>query len=189
MINTKLTPITKAAREAQKGQIAKVIWLTGLSGAGKSEVASALEVQLHQRKKHVYVLDSDDVRRGLNMDLGFHVISRSENVRRIAEVAAMMRNAGLIVIVTCISPFQTDRENARAIIGPADFIEVFISTPLDICEQRDPKGLYKKSRSGQLANMTGIDSAYELPTNPDLIIDTSNYSVNESVEKILSYLV
>jgi len=171
-----------------KGHAAKVIWLTGLSGSGKSTIANALELALHQQHKHTYILDGDNVRRNLNKDLGFHPESRSENVRRIAEVALMMKDAGLIVIVTCIAPFAKDRDAARALIGDAGFIEVYVSTPLAVCEQRDPKGLYKKSRAGLMKNMTGIDSPYEIPGQPELVLDTRVCSVVESVGRILGWL-
>jgi len=180
--------ITQSERESMKGHAAKVIWLTGLSGSGKSTIANALELALHQQHKHTYILDGDNVRRNLNKDLGFHPESRSENVRRIAEVALMMKDAGLIVIVTCIAPFAKDRDAARALIGDAGFIEVYVSTPLAVCEQRDPKGLYKKSRAGLMKNMTGIDSPYEIPGQPELVLDTRVCSVVESVGRILGWL-
>lgn len=141
-----LFSVTQSNRESIKGHAAKVIWLTGLSGAGKSTIANALELKLQEQNKHTYILDADNVRKHLNKDLGFSPESRTENIRHIGEVALMMKEAGLIVIVTCISPFNKDREAARALIGDAEFIEVYISTPLDVCEHRDPKGLYKKSR-------------------------------------------
>jgi|GEM_PF-1289156 adenylyl-sulfate kinase len=177
--------LTQQLRETLTGHPAKVIWLTGLSGAGKSTIANALELKLHEAKKHTYILDGDNVRKTLNKDLGFLPESRSENIRRIAEVALMMKQAGLIVIVTCISPFNKDRVAARNLIGDSEFVEVYLSTPLSVCEQRDPKGLYKKSRLGQLPNMTGIDSPYEVPQNPALTIDTSLHSVQESVSRII----
>jgi len=180
--------ITQSNRAAIKGHAAKVIWLTGLSGSGKSTIANALELKLHEQGKHTYILDGDNVRKNLNKDLGFLPESRTENNRRIGEVALMMKDAGLIVIVTCISPFDKDREAARQLFGDAEFIEVYISTPLVVCEQRDPKGLYKKSRSGLLQNMTGIDSPYEIPQHPTLILDTSVYSIRNSVDQIFQLL-
>jgi len=180
--------ISQADREKLNGHGAKVIWLTGLSGSGKSTLADALEVQLHAQHKHTYLLDGDNVRKNLNRDLGFSAESRSENIRRIAEVAQMMKEAGLIVIVTCISPFNQDREAAKQLIGANAFIEIYISTPLHVCEQRDPKGLYKKSRAGLIAQMTGIDSPYEAPINPSLALDTSNTSVQDGVNQILALL-
>jgi adenylyl-sulfate kinase len=182
------TTLTQQDREQLKGHVAKVIWLTGLSGAGKSTIASALEIKLHETGKHAYILDSDYVRQGLNKDLDFHPQNRSENIRRIAEVALMMKQAGLIVIVTCIAPFHQDRDKAKELIGHSDFIEVYVSTPLAICIERDPKGLYKKSQSGQLALMTGIDSPYEAPEHPNLVIDASSCPVSNSVEKIIELL-
>lgn len=172
-----LFSVTQLNRESINGHTAKVIWLTGLSGSGKSTIADALELKLHEQNKHTYILDGDNIRKNLNKDLGFPPESRTENIRRIGEVALLMKDAGLIVIVTCISPFNKDREAARKLIGDSEFIEVYISTPLDVCEQRDPKGLYKKSRSGVLLNMTGIDSPYEIPQRPKLTLDTSVHSI------------
>ena len=182
------TAITRQQREALQGHQAKVIWMTGLSGSGKSTTAAALEIKLHNAGLRTFILDGDQVRSGLNQDLGFDAKSRTENIRRIAEVARMMMDAGLIVIVTAISPFRLDREKAKERIGAENFIEVHISTPLHVCAQRDPKGLYQKSKAGQLANMTGVSSPYEIPEHPDLIIDTSTSSVVSSSEKILRFL-
>jgi len=180
--------LTQKNREMLTGHPAKVIWMTGLSGSGKSTIANALEISLHAEKRHTYILDGDNVRKNLNKDLGFLPESRTENIRRIAEVALMMKDAGLIVIVTCISPFSKDREAARKLIGDSEFIEIYLSTPLSVCELRDPKGLYKKSRLGQIPNMTGIDSPYEPPQNPTLTIDTSQNTVQECVGNILKIL-
>ncbi|PRC93556.1 adenylyl-sulfate kinase [Solimicrobium silvestre] len=180
--------ITPTDREKRQGHHSKVIWLTGLSGAGKSTIANALEIKLHFANKFTYILDGDNVRKSLNKDLGFDAPSRTENIRRISEVANMMREAGLIVIVTAISPFRIDREQAKKCIGSEHFIEVHISTPLQVCEQRDPKGLYKKSRSGQLSNMTGIDSPYELPENPAIAIDSSRTDIEASAELIFNLI-
>ena len=162
--------ITREDRERINGHKGKVIWLTGLSGSGKSTLADALEKELHARDKRTYVLDGDNVRQGLNKDLGFTDADRVENLRRVAEVSRLMLDAGLIVIAAFISPFRAERRMARDLIGPQHFIEVFVDTPLEVCEQRDPKGLYKKARSGLLPHMTGISSPYERPENPDLVV-------------------
>ena len=163
--------INRAARESAKSQKAKVIWLTGLSGSGKSTIANLLEKRLHALCMHAYVLDGDNLRMGLNVDLGFTPEDRAENVRRVSEVAKLMLDAGLIVITALVSPFEVDRQRARSVFSPEDFLEIFVDTPVDICISRDPKGLYKKAASGQLPNFTGIGQEYERPSNPDLLID------------------
>lgn len=165
--------ISRQDRERLNGQKGKVIWLTGLSGAGKSTLANALDEALYRQGRRAYVLDGDNIRHGLNKDLGFTQADRVENIRRVAEVARLMLDAGLIVITAFISPFRSEREMARALIGNDRFMEVFLDTPLEICELRDPKGLYRKARSGKLPNMTGIDSPYEAPQQPDVRIDHS----------------
>lgn len=183
------TTIGRQARALLKKQQPIVIWLTGLSGAGKSTIANSLEVALNAQQKHTYLLDGDNVRNGLCSDLGFSNHDREENIRRIAEVANLFTEAGLITITAFISPFRQDRALAREIIGTDSFIEVFIDAPLDECERRDPKGLYGKARSGLLKNFTGIDSAYEPPQAPDIHINTLQESVNDAVERILNYIV
>ena len=165
--------ITREDRERLNGHKGKVIWFTGLSGSGKSTLANALEKELHAQGKRTYILDGDNVRQGLNKDLGFTDADRVENIRRVAEVAKLMMDAGLIVMTAFISPFRAEREMARDLIGNENFIEVFVDTPLEVCEQRDPKGLYKKARGGQLPNMTGINSPYERPQHPELIFTQS----------------
>ena len=162
-----------------------MIWFTGLSGSGKSTLANALEHALHQAGKHTYILDGDNIRHGLNKDLGFSDADRVENIRRIAEVARLMADAGLIVITAFISPFQRERAMARELIGSEHFVEVYVSTPLAVCEQRDPKGLYKKARSGALPNMTGISSPYEAPEHPDFIADGANKTIINLVDDLL----
>jgi adenylyl-sulfate kinase len=164
--------VTKARRAALLGHAPKTIWLTGLSASGKSTLAYALEHQLVDMGKPCYVLDGDNVRHGLNKDLDFSEASRTENIRRIAEVAKLMNDAGLIVITAFISPLRADRQMAKDIIGD-DFKEVYVSTSIDICESRDPKGLYAKARAGQVKHFTGISAPYEAPEAPDLMIDTS----------------
>ncbi len=180
--------ISRSARAAQKNQKAAVIWFTGLSGSGKSTIASALEKRLYSLGRHTYVLDGDNVRHGLNRDLGFTDADRIENIRRVAEVARLMVDAGLLVIVSFISPFRNEREAARNLMGEGEFLEVFVDAPLDVCEARDPKGLYKKARRQQLMNFTGIGSPYEAPENPDAHLDTARLSVEAAVDKLLSLL-
>jgi bifunctional enzyme CysN/CysC len=165
--------VDKAARRRQNGHSSAVVWLTGLSGAGKSTMANLLEKRLHAIGKRTYLLDGDNLRHGLNKDLGFSIVDRAENIRRVAEVAKMLVDAGCIVITAFISPFRTERQLARELMEPGEFIEVFVDTPLAIAEQRDPKGLYKKARRGELKNFTGIDSPYERPESPELHIDSS----------------
>jgi len=176
--------ITREDRERLNGHQGKVIWFTGLSGSGKSTIANALAKELHAQGKRSYILDGDNIRQGLNKDLGFTDADRIENIRRVTEVAKLMMDAGMIVMTAFISPFRAERQMARELIGSDNFIEVFVDTPLEICEQRDPKGLYKKARSGQLPNMTGIDSHYEIPTEPSVVINHEDDSLNEAIEKI-----
>ena len=173
--------ICRLDRERMNGHAGKVIWLTGLSGSGKSTLANALEKELFVQGKRTYILDGDNIRQGINRDLGFTEADRVENIRRVTEVARLMMDAGLIVITAFISPFRAERQMARELIGPDHFIEVFVDTPLDVCEHRDPKGLYKKARSGQLSNMTGISSPYEAPKNPDLVVDGTVGDYTETV--------
>nr|WP_255533398.1 sulfate adenylyltransferase subunit CysN [Polynucleobacter sp. UK-Mo-2m-Kol15] len=188
-IHTQALSINRAAREKQHGHQGKVIWFTGLSGSGKSTIANALELELHKQGKHTYLLDGDNVRQGLNKDLGFTDADRVENMRRIAEVAKLMMDAGLIVMTAFISPFKREREMARQLIGEENFIEVFVDTPIEICEERDPKGLYKKAREGKLPNFSGISSPYEVPENPNVIIDTGKKKRGTNpLEKILRLL-
>ena len=180
--------ITKELREKINGHKGQVLWLTGLSGSGKSTIANALEKELYAQGKKTYILDGDNVRHGLNKDLGFTDKDRIENIRRVAEVAKLMCDAGLIVITAFISPFRSEREMARSLFQENDFKEIYISTPLKIAEKRDPKGLYKKARQGKIPNFTGIDSPYEIPTKPDLEINTSKTTLQESVQKILKII-
>jgi bifunctional enzyme CysN/CysC len=177
--------ITRTEREQLNGHQGKVIWFTGLSGSGKSTIANALEVALHAQGKRTFILDGDNVRQGLNKDLGFTDADRVENIRRVAEVAKLMMDAGLLVMAASISPFRREREMARELIGPDNFIEVYVSTPLQVCEQRDPKGLYKRARSGQLPNMSGIGSPYEPPEAPQLILDNSESSTADQVAQLI----
>jgi bifunctional enzyme CysN/CysC len=177
--------VDKDARAALKSQKPCVLWFTGLSGAGKSTIANLLEKRLHVLGYHTYVLDGDNVRHGLNKDLGFAEADRVENVRRVAEVSRLMVDAGLIVLVSFISPFRTERRMARDLLAPGEFFEVFVDTPLAIAESRDPKGLYQKARRGELRNFTGIDSPYERPEAPEVHIDTTQMSIEEAAESIV----
>jgi len=180
--------VNKAARALAKGQRACVLWFTGLSGAGKSTIANLVDQKLHSLQRHTYMLDGDNVRHGLNKDLGFTDADRVENIRRIAEVAKLMVDAGLIVATAFISPFRAERQMARALLADGEFIEVHIDTPLTVAETRDPKGLYKKARRGDLKNFTGIDSPYEAPERPEIRIDTTSVSPDEAAEVIVAYL-
>ena len=177
--------LTQTERAKIKHQTPMCLWMTGLSGAGKSTLANALEEELNKKGKHTYILDGDNLRHGLNSDLGFSKADRNENVRRAAEAAQLMVDAGLIVIVGLISPFKKERDWARSLFKDNQFKEIFISTSLQECEQRDTKGLYKKARQGEVKDFTGIDSPYEPPENPDVIIDTQDKSVNDCVQLIL----
>ena len=180
--------VNKSARAALKDQRACVLWYTGLSGAGKSTIANLVDKKLHSMKRHTYLLDGDNVRHGLNKDLGFTDVDRVENIRRIGEVAKLMVDAGLIVSTAFISPFRAERMMARALVGEGEFIEIFIDAPIAVAEQRDPKGLYKKARRGDLKNFTGIDSPYEGPENPELRIDTTTASPEEAAVAIVAFL-
>lgn len=181
------TDITKRIRSAQKNQTPKTIWFTGLSGSGKSTLANALEKRLVAMGRHTMLLDGDNIRMGLNRDLGFTETDRVENIRRIAEVAKLMNDAGLIVLTAFISPYRRDRENVREIIGE-DFLEVYVSTPLEECERRDVKGLYRKARKGEIPNFTGISSPYEAPETPDVVVDTRELSIEDAVSMIMEKL-
>lgn len=175
-------------KEACKKHKPIVLWYTGLSGAGKSTIANAVDRMLYERGYHTYIIDGDNIRHGLNHDLDFDEISRTENIRRVSEVAKLFGDAGLIVSVVLISPFIYDREQARKIIGD-NFIEIFIDAPLAECEKRDPKKLYKKAREGEIANFTGISSPYEKPINPDIHITSSSKIIDECADKIINYLL
>lgn len=181
--------VNKDVRAEQKNQQARVIWLTGLSGSGKSTIANLLEQKLVAAGKHTYLLDGDNVRHGLCGDLGFSDKDRVENIRRISEVAKLFVDAGTIVLTAFISPFRADRDYCRQILGAAEFIEVFIDTPLDVCEARDPKGLYKKARAGDIPHFTGIDSAYEAPQAPEIQLDyVADESATDTVTRLYNAL-
>ena len=181
--------VNKRARAAQKRQTAKCIWFTGLSGAGKTTIANLLEKKLHSQEKHTYLLDGDNVRHGLNRGLGFTDIDRIENIRRVAEVAKLMVDAGLIVLVSFISPFRAERRVARNLFESGEFVEVFVDTPLEECERRDGKGLYAKARRGDLKNFTGLDSPYEAPEAAEVVLHTHKESNEACVERVLQALM
>ena len=164
------------------------MWFTGLSGSGKSTIANILEQKLHTAGKRTYLLDGDNVRHGLNKDLGFTDTDRVENIRRVAEVSKLMVDAGLITLVSFISPFKSERQMAKDLLSSDEFFEIFVNTSLEECEKRDPKGLYKKARAGELKNFTGIDSLYEEPENPDLILDTTSSNAEELTDQIINFL-
>jgi adenylyl-sulfate kinase len=184
-IQTKVSPVQ---REALLQQRPVVLWFTGLSGSGKSTLAVQLEAHLHRQGFKTYLLDGDNIRNGLNKDLSFTDEGRVENIRRIGEVSRLFVDAGIIVLSAFISPFAADREQVRAIVGAENFVEVFVDAPLEICEQRDVKGLYKKARAGEVKNFTGIDSPYEPPVQPDVHIPTHLQNVEESMEMLLSFI-
>ncbi len=179
---------TKQGRSELKQQSPCIIWFTGLSGAGKSTIAGAVEQKLFKKSHHTYLLDGDNVRHGLNKDLGFSDRDRVENIRRIGEMSKLFTDAGLIVLTAFISPFKADRQMVRDLVEVGEFIEVFVDTPLKECENRDPKGLYKKARAGQIKNFTGIDSEYQIPENPEIVIDSTKLSVDECADKVIAYL-
>ena len=181
--------ISRESRARLKNQKPAVLWFTGLSGAGKSTIANLVEKKLHRMNRHTFLLDGDNVRHGLNKDLGFTDADRVENIRRVGEVARLMTDAGLIVITAFISPFRAERRMVRDMIAAGEFIEVFVDTPLADAEKRDVKGLYKKARAGSLTNFTGIDSPYEAPTAPEIRIDTTRMSPNEAADLIVERLL
>jgi bifunctional enzyme CysN/CysC len=180
--------VNAAARSALMGHEAKVFWFTGLSGSGKSTVADAFEKALHARGIHSYILDGDNIRTGLNKDLGFTNADRVENIRRTAEMAKLMKDAGLVVITAFISPFRSERDMARALFGDNEFVEVFVDVSLHTAEERDPKGLYRKARQGQLPHFTGIDSPYEAPQEAELVLNTAILSVDQCVDKLMTFV-
>lgn len=179
--------VTRKHRETLLKQKGILLWFTGLSGSGKSTVASALEQKLHSLGKITYALDGDNVRHGLNSDLGFSDKDRVENIRRIGEVSKLFVDAGIITIATFVSPFREDRQKVKELLGE-DFIEIFIDCPLEVCESRDPKGIYKKARAGEIKHFTGIDSPYEEPINPEITVSTHLNTLEECVDKLMSYL-
>ena len=182
------TLVSQSNRIELLGQEPKVLWFTGLSGSGKSTLADALQLELFKRKKLTYMLDGDNIRMGLNQDLTFSDDDRIENIRRIAEVSKLFLDAGIYTLCSFISPFHSERQKAKSIIGASNFIEIFVNASLDVCESRDVKGLYKRARTGEIKKFTGIDSPYEAPINPDIEINTSETTISDGVNKILTYL-
>lgn len=180
--------VLRTHRETLNRHKGVILWFTGLSGAGKSTIAHALEDRLHKDQARTFVLDGDNVRRGLCKDLGFSDADRAENIRRIGEVSSLMMQAGVITLTAFISPFRSDRQIARSLVEPGDFIEIYCKASLDTCEARDPKGLYKKARAGLIPEFTGIDSPYEEPHTPEILVDTQQQSVDECVQVIQSWL-
>jgi len=181
--------VDKATRSQIKEQNPCLLWLTGLSGAGKSTVANIVEKKLNARGKHTYLLDGDNVRYGLNKDLGFTDDERVENIRRVGEVAKLFVDAGIITIASFISPFRSDRRLVRDLFESYEFIEVFVSAPLSVCEKRDPKGLYKRARTGEIPHFTGIDSDYETPTREHIVLDTTVLSAEQSADQLVEYMM
>lgn len=180
--------VSRELREKSRGHKGVTIWLTGLSGSGKSTIAHSLEERLFELGIATYVLDGDNIRFGLNKDLGFSREDREENIRRIGEVAKLFVDAGIVTITAFISPYRTDRNRVRGIHLEGDFIEVFVNCPIEICEQRDVKGLYKKAKNGEIKGFTGIDAPYEAPEKPEIVVDTHKETLNECVDKIINYL-
>jgi adenylylsulfate kinase len=181
--------VARESKEKRNQHKSRVLWFTGLSGSGKSTVANATEKVLHDMGLQTYILDGDNVRMGLNKDLGFSPEDRTENIRRITEVAKLFADSGSIVLTAFISPYREDRDKAREIISDNDFIEVLVSADLSVCEARDPKGLYKKARAGEIKGFTGIDAPYEAPLNPELIVETDKNDIEASAQIVIEYLV
>ena len=179
---------SKTDREILHGHKAYLLWFTGLSGSGKSTLANLVEIALHKQGLSTYILDGDNIRQGINKDLSFAPEDRTENIRRIAEISNLMLNAGVITLAAFVSPYIKDREEVQQIVGLDNFIEIFVNTSLEECERRDVKGLYKKARSGEIKNMTGISAPYEAPVNPDLEVITDGQSIEESVEIIINFI-
>lgn len=181
--------ITKVDREKLNGHKSFLLWFTGLSGSGKSTLANLLEIQLNKKGVSTYSLDGDNIRQGINKDLTFAPEDRTENIRRIAEIAHLMIEAGVVTLAAFVSPYIKDRENIKAIVGNKNFIEIYINTSIEECERRDVKGLYKKARAGEIKNMTGISAPYEAPVDPDMEIITDNQSIESSVQTILDFII
>lgn len=180
--------VTKEKRKQMNGHKSAVLWFTGLSGAGKSTLSVEVEKQLHERGIHTYVLDGDNIRHGLNTNLGFSPEDRKENIRRIGEVAKLFVDAGIVTLTAFISPYQEDRDGVRSNLDEDEFIEVYVKCSVDECERRDPKGLYQKARAGEIANFTGISAPYEAPANPEIIVETDKQNLEASAEKVIRYL-
>ncbi len=181
--------VTKADRVQQKGHKPCILWFTGLSGSGKSTLANAVEQFLFEKGMNTYVLDGDNIRFGLNNNVDFSPEGRTENIRRIGEVAKLFVDAGVVVLTAFISPFQSDRDKVRALVGKDEFVEVFVDCSLEICEQRDVKGLYKKARAGEIPDFTGISSPFEAPNNPELVVHSDQLSLDESVAQVTDFIM
>lgn len=182
------TSVAKSDRQRIKGHKSMAVWFTGLSGSGKSTIANAVEKELNGRGIHTYLLDGDNIRHGLNKDLGFSPEDRGENIRRIAEVAKLFVDAGIIVLCAFISPYRKDRDSARSLFLPGEFVEAYIKCPLEECIRRDPKGLYKKAKKNEIPQFTGITDDYEEPVNPEILINTKTSDIKDSIQKILNYI-
>ncbi len=180
--------VSSADRQTLNGHKVAVLWFTGLSAAGKSTVANTVDHKLHARGIHTYILDGDNIRMGLNKNLGFNDADRTENIRRIGEVAKLFSDAGLIALTAFISPFKADRDQVRSLFKNGEFHEIYVNASLETCEKRDPKGLYKKARAGEMKNFTGIDSPYEAPENPELVLDANTRSIDELADDVIAYL-
>jgi adenylylsulfate kinase len=180
--------ITKEDRQKLNGHKSVVLWFTGLSGAGKSTLSVEVERELHQRGIRTYILDGDNIRHGLNKNLGFSTEDRKENIRRIGEVSKLMVDAGIVTLTAFISPYREDRDMVRQLLDEKEFIEIYVKCSLEECEKRDPKGLYKKARTGEIKGFTGIDDPYEAPENPELVVETDKQSIEESVKQVITYL-
>jgi len=183
------TETTKEHRNQLNNQRSAILWFTGLSGSGKSTIANAVEIYLHSKSVRTYILDGDNIRHGLNSDLGFSDDDRKENIRRIGEASKLFIDAGVMVLTSFISPFKDDRNTVRQMVHNHEFIEIHVRCPLNVCEQRDVKGLYKKARNGEIPHFTGIDSPYEKPNEPEITVDTSVLSVEDAAKKIIDYLI
>lgn len=181
--------VSRQRRSEQKNQKPAVLWFTGLSGSGKSTIANAVDELLVQNNNHSYLLDGDNVRMGLNKGLSFSEADRIENIRRIGEVSKLFVDSGLLVLTAFISPFKADRKQVHELLGDGEFIEIFVDTPLEICEQRDPKGLYEKARKGEIADFTGISSPYEAPEQPEIHLKTAEYSIEDCARQVIDYLM
>jgi adenylylsulfate kinase len=180
--------VDREARAAAHGHRGAVLWFTGLSGSGKSTIGHRVERMLIERGAFAYVLDGDNIRHGLNSDLGFSPEDRVENIRRIGEVSRLFADSGALVVSAFISPYRQDRDRIRGLMGAGEFVEVFVDTPLEICEARDPKGLYKKARAGEISNFTGLDAPYEAPVSPEVHLETADLSIDEAAAQVISYL-